>query len=159
MRPVFWYLVLVGLPVAAMLGILRLGERLVPPRAAHGQYSVTFDSAGSGHCLAALVFDEERRLRVAQSGPKLDVTLGSIELFGTIDGDRIYAAAPITDRAPLRAASCLTPDTVAFSAVLGLKGPTGSQLSGSFLFPGCGACPFVPFRASRLPDREVGGGH
>jgi hypothetical protein len=156
MRPVLWYLVLVGLPVAAMVGILRLGERLVPPRAAHGQYSIAFDSAGSGHCVLALVADEERRLSIAQSGPKLDVTLGAVELFGIVDGERLYAAAPTKDNALLRAASCLTVDTIALSAALPAKGLADTHLVGSFLFPGCATCPSVPFRATRLPDRERG---
>jgi len=154
MRPVLWYVVLVGVPVAAMLGILRLGERLVAPRAAHGQYSVAFDSAGAGHCLSALVPDQEKRLNIAQSGPKLDVSFGRVELFGTIDGDSIYAAAQIKDTALLRAASCLTVDAVAVSATLPARGATDTHLVGSFLFPGCTTCPAVPFRATRLPDRS-----
>lgn len=154
MRPVLWYVVLVGIPVAAMLGILRLGERLVAPRAAHGQYSVAFDSTGAGHCLSALVADQEKRLNIAQSGPKLDVTFGPVQLFGTIDGDSIYAAAPTKDNALLRAASCLTVDTVAVSAALPARGASETHLVGSFLFPGCTTCPSVPFRATRLPDRS-----
>ncbi|HEY7567153.1 MAG TPA: hypothetical protein VH762_06255 [Gemmatimonadaceae bacterium] len=154
MRSVVWYVVLVGIPVAAMLGILRLGERLVAPRAAHGQYSVAFDSTGAGHCLSALVAGQQKRLNIAQSGPKLDVTFGSVELFGAIDGDSIYAAAPTTDNALLRAASCLTVDTVAVSAALPARGASDTDLAGSFLFPGCTTCPSVPFRATRLPDRS-----
>jgi hypothetical protein len=154
MRPVLWYVVLVGIPVAAMLGILRLGERLVAPRAAHGQYSVAFDSAGAGHCLSALVADQEKQLNIAQSGPKLDVTFGTIEFFGTIQGDSIYAAAQTRDNALLRAANCLTVDAVAVSAALPARGATDTQLVGSFLFPGCTTCPAVPFRATRLPDRS-----
>jgi hypothetical protein len=156
MRPVLWYIVMVGVPVAAMLGILRLGERLEPPRAAHGQYSIAFDSAGSGHCLSALVADGDSRLNIAQSGPKLDMTFGPVELFGTIDGDRIYAAAPTQENALLRAASCLTVDTVAVSAALPARGATDTHWVGNFLFPGCATCPGVPFRGTRLPDRERG---
>ena len=157
MRPVLWYVVLVGVPVVAMLGILRLGERLVAPRAAHGQYSVVFDSTGSGHCLSALVVDQETRLNIAQSGPKLDVTFGALELIGTIDGDSVYAAAPTKDNVLLRAASCLTVDTVSVSAALPAKGATDTHLVGSFLFPGCTTCPSVPFRAARLPGRARNG--
>ena len=155
MRPVLWYLVLVGLPVAAMVGILRLGERLVPPRAAHGQYSIAFDSTGSAHCVSAIVA-EARRLGIAQSGPKLDVTLGPVELFGNVDGERVYAAAPTKNNALLRAANCLTVDTIALSVTLPAKGSAETHLVGSFLFPGCATCSSVPFRATRLPDRERG---
>lgn len=157
MRSVLWYIVLVGIPVAAMLGILRLGERLVAPRASHGQYSVTFDSTGSGHCISALVADQEKRLNIAQSGPKLDVTFGPVELFGTIDGDSIYAAAGTKDNALLRAANCLTVDTVAVLAALPAKGASDTHLVGNFMFPGCTTCPPVPFRATRLPGRSGNG--
>ncbi len=156
MRPVLWYVALVGLPVAATLGILRLGERLEPPRAAHGEYSVAFDSAGSGHCLSALVADGETRLSIAQSGPKLDIAFGPVELLGSIDGDSVYTAGPTENNALLRAASCLTVDTIAVSATLPPKGSSDTSLHGRFLFPGCGTCPGVPFLATRLLDRERG---
>jgi hypothetical protein len=100
------------------------------------------------------VAGQQKRLNIAQSGPKLDVTFGSVELFGAIDGDSIYAAAPTTDNALLRAASCLTVDTVAVSAALPARGASDTDLAGSFLFPGCTTCPSVPFRATRLPDRS-----
>ncbi|MGH7694756.1 MAG: hypothetical protein ACRENH_07230, partial [Gemmatimonadaceae bacterium] len=159
MRPALWYVVLVGVPVAAMLVILRLGERLVAPRAAHGQYSVAFDSTWSGHCLSALVADQEKQLSIAQSGPKLDVTFGPLELFGTVAGERVYAAAATKDSVLLRAANCLTSDTVAVSAALSARGATDTHLVGSFLFPGCTTCPSVPFRATRLPGRSRSGGN
>lgn len=104
--------------------------------------------------MAALVADQEKRLNVAQSGPKLDVTFGSLELIGTLERDSIYAAAATKDNALLRAASCLTVDTVAVSAALPARGATETDLVGSFLFPGCTTCPSVPFRATRLPDRS-----
>ena len=157
MRSVLWYIALVGIPVVAILGILRLGERLVAPRAAHGLYSVAFDSTGSGRCLSALVADHEKRLSVAQSGPKLDVTFGPLELFGTIQGERINAATATKDSALLRAANCLTGDSIALSGALPTRGASDTHWVGNFLFPGCTTCPSVPFRATRLPDRARNG--
>lgn len=153
MRPILWYLVLVGLPVAALFGIVELGERIKPPRAAHGQYSVTFDSAGSARCLTALVGGETQQLTISQSGPRLDVTYGPVLFSGTIAGDSIRAAAPIVDSALLRAASCLTADTVGISAAIA-KGARATEptLTGAFVFPNCATCAAVPFRAARLAD-------
>ena len=154
MRAIGWYLVLVGIPAAALLGILKLGETLEPPRAVHGHYTVTFDSSGSGRCLSAVVPQGQTRLTISQSGPRIALSLGAIEFHGTINGDSVRAAAPVADNALIRAANCLTSDTLAIAAAL-VKTANETRLAGAFTFAGCRTCTAVPFAAARLPDRET----
>jgi hypothetical protein len=158
MRPVLWYLTFVGVPFLALLGILRVGERLTPPRAVHGQYAVTFDSSGSGRCVYDMLRDGEQRLNVSQSGPRLELSSGDLLLDGSIEVDNIQAAAPLGDGAKPGSGSCLTADTLIVAAVLE-RTTEATQLSGQFRMPGCATCAPVPFRAVRLPDQRSAGGH
>ena len=158
MRPVLWYLAFVGVPFLALLGILRFGERLTPPRAAHGQYSVTFDSSGSGRCVHDMLRDGEQRLHISQSGPKLEMSWGGLLLEGSIEGDNAQAAAVLGHGSKPGSGSCLTADSMVIAGVLE-RTTEATRLSGQFRMPGCATCAPVPFRAVRLPDHRSGGGH
>jgi hypothetical protein len=157
MRPVLWYLAFVGVPFLALLGILRLGEGLVPPRAVHGQYSVTFDSSGSGRCVFDMLQDGERRLHVSQSGPRLELMWGSLLLEGSVSGDNVQAAAVLGDSGKPGSGSCLTADTMVLSGLLE-RTADADGLTGEFRMPGCATCAPVPFRAARLPDQRGASG-
>lgn len=151
MRPFFWYVAFVGLPVVALLGILRLGEGLVAPRAVHGEYTIAVDSSNVSPCLSPLVAGSERRMTIAQSGTRLQLTLGSetpIILAGTLAGDTIRVVA---------ATRCLTADSVGMSATVE-KSATETELVGQLQWPGCATCSPAPFRASRLPSESQRGG-
>jgi hypothetical protein len=151
MRPIFWYLAFVGVPVLALLGILRLGEGLVAPRAVHGTYAVGVDSSSVALCFAPLLAGAERRMTVVQSGTRLQLTFGqtpAVVLTGTIAGDTIRAAA---------AKSCLTADSIALSATVRRTPPEG-ELVGQLEARGCSACPPAPFRARLLPTKARDGG-
>ncbi len=159
MRPVLWYLAFVGVPFLALLGILRIGEGLTPPRAVHGQYSVTFDSSGSGRCVFDVLRDGEQRLHVSQSGPRLELMWGPLLLEGSIAGDNVQAAARLGDSDKPGSGTCLTADTMLVAAALE-RTTDEVRLAGEFRMPGCATCAPVPFRAVRLPDHRPGaGGH
>ncbi|HJU72220.1 MAG TPA: hypothetical protein VJ717_00630 [Gemmatimonadaceae bacterium] len=150
MRSALWYLLLVGMPVLALMGVLRLGQGLDAPRAVHGLYAVTYDSATSGPCIANLTSAQPNELTVAQSGTRLDVRVGDLLLVGAIAGDSVYAAAP---GKAFRTASCETLDSVAVTAVVVR---TGSEraLVGQVMFRGCATCAPARFRALRVPERS-----
>ncbi|MGH7711157.1 MAG: hypothetical protein ACREOG_07730 [Gemmatimonadaceae bacterium] len=151
MRPILLYLGLVGLPFAALLGILRLGQELDPPRAAHGQYTVTFDSSGSGRCVFDL--DSDQQLGVSQSGPRVELTWGRVVLDGSVTGDSMQAAAAFREGVKPGNGSCLTADTLAVAAAIE-KTSEVTRLSGQFRLPGCATCAPVLFQALRLSDRD-----
>ena len=145
MRPLLGYIALVGVPVLALLGILRLGEGLVAPRAVHGQYEVTVDSLGVDSCLAQFA-GAEKRMTIVQSGTRLLLTVGQempVTFTGTIAGYTIRAAA---------ATACLTADSIALSATVE-RTAAEPRIVGAFEVPGCATCRAAPFQARRLsPD-------
>ena len=85
MRSIITYLFLVGIPLAGLIGILRLGERLDAPRpiagrwiAVEGPSNEEWDSG----CRTAADADEAVRgpsdVRIAQSGARVDVTWSAV---------------------------------------------------------------------------------
>lgn len=155
MRSILTYLGLVGIPFVALLGILRLGEGLIPTRAAHGHYAVTFDSSGSGRCIFALLQDGEQRLNVAQSGPRLEIEWGRLSMHGEVVRDSVRALAELHEGTPSSRASCLTADTLLLLARID-KSAEVQRLEGEFRLPGCPTCAAVPFRAGRQSARQPG---
>ncbi len=150
MRSVFWYVVFVGVPLLALLGILRLGEGLPAPRAVHGEYSFAVDSSGAIGCLMPAVAGGERRMTISQSGTRLELKLMGdkpVAFRGTIAGDTIRVAA---------ARTCLTADSSAMSATVE-RTESATQIVGQMELRGCGTCPRVPFRARRLPTKPQQG--
>jgi hypothetical protein len=157
MRSILWYLAFVGMPLVALLGILRLGQQLRPPVAVHGRYAIQFDSSGAGPCVSALADSGEQRLTVSQSGPRLEMAFGRVALGGTITGDSVQATVRIDTSATLRAARCLTADTLRLVAAVERTGQD-TRLPGRLLFPGCESCAPVAFRATRLAEQSRGPG-
>src|SRR5271157_5497738 len=85
------YVLLVGAPLLALVGILRAGMHLSAPVAIHGNWSVQADfSPWHGvPCEALLANTPQPLLSIDQSGRDLTVTLNDFEktvITGTIDG-------------------------------------------------------------------------
>lgn len=151
MRPIFWYVVFVGGPLLALLGILRLGEGLPAPRAVHGEYAFAVDSSSAVGCLMPDVTAGERHMTISQSGTRLELELigeKSVAFRGTIAGDTILVVA---------ARTCLTADSSAMSATVERTG-SDTQIVGELELRGCSTCPRIPFRARRLPAKSQRGG-
>lgn len=85
------YAVLVGVPVLALFGILRLGAGIEPPLSVGGTWRV---AAVDGGALPEILGGAGvATFAIAQSGGRLDVTLGSgtQPASGRIDGRRLWA--------------------------------------------------------------------
>lgn len=85
------YAVLVGVPVLALFGILRLGTGIEPPPSVGGTWRIAVDASGvrseiPGEASVAA-------FSIAQSGRRLEVTVGSETrpAGGRIDGRRVWA--------------------------------------------------------------------
>lgn len=150
MKAILWYAVFVGVPLLALLVILRFGEGLPAPRAVHGEYAFVVDSSGAIGCLMPDAAAGERRMTISQSGTRIDLTLVGekrVAFRGTIAGDTISARATRT---------CLTADSSAIAATVERTGPE-TKIVGQLELRGCSTCPRVPFRARRLPAQQQGG--
>lgn len=150
MRSFLVYLALVGAPLLGLLGILRAGERVVPPHHAGGKWALGGGVAALlGAACPGLVFPESGAvLDVSQSGTRARLTLndgGGTVLDATLRG-RVLAA-PAEGRTP---AACGGRGLRLRATLDSLPG--GGELRGSLSVPGCAGCAAVPFRGVRVAD-------
>lgn len=144
MRWVLLYLSMVGVPLLALLAILRVGERIVPPVALGGEWQVEFERVPSGAECAAFEFAGTTVLRIAQSGTYLTLRFGEprrTTLKGRLAGRALEGWARIRSETPCG-------DTLRVQATAG-PGDLPTELSGRFEVTACDACPRLPFRATR----------
>jgi hypothetical protein len=146
MKTAMIYVLLVGAPLLGLLGILRAGERIVPPRHVGGEWVLEpgFAAAVRAACPGLVFPAAGPSLDVSQSGTRAVLTLNdtaATTLDARLDGDSLAAATRRGSAAcggrGLRLAATLHAD------------PQGPQLSGAAAVPGCAACGPVPFRATR----------
>ncbi len=146
MKTVLIYLLLVGAPLLGLLGILRAGERIVPPRHVGGEWVLepAFAAALRAACPDLGFPAAGPALAVSQSGTRAVLTLGdtaATTLDARLDGESLAAATRDGSAAcggrGLRLAATLRP------------GPASPRLDGAVTVPGCRSCAPVPFRAAR----------
>ena len=77
MKGVLIYLILVGIPVAGVIGVLRVGQRITPPPYVGGTWAVTIRP--DSNCRAAAPTDSVTMI-VAQSGPHVSVAFDDADL-------------------------------------------------------------------------------
>jgi hypothetical protein len=146
MKTAIIYILLVGAPLLGLLGILRVGERIVPPRHVGGEWVVepAFAAAARAACPDLVFPAAGPRLDVSQSGTRAVLTLNdtaAATLDARLDGPSLAAgtrrgSAACAGRG-LRLAVTLSPD------------PQSPRLEGAATVPGCRSCAPVPFRAAR----------
>ena len=85
MRSSLIYLALVGLPLVALIGIMKVGERIVPPKFVGGVWHIEADFASTCRPPSSM--------EITQSGIVLDLYVGDIHGDARIRGDRIASSA------------------------------------------------------------------
>jgi len=151
------YVLLVGAPLLALVGILRAGMHLSAPVAIHGNWSVQADfSPWHGvPCEALLANTPQPLLSIDQSGRDLTVTLNDFEktvITGTIDGYSL-STDPSNERKeiepyPRHYGACMSPQSLHLQAAMNRQGKQ-RLLTGTFHLEGCPSCPPVDFKATR----------
>jgi hypothetical protein len=156
-RHLLAYLLFVGLPLAGLLGVLRLGQGIRPPQAVHGQYGVT--QLQSGNSCQAFLLSGDSSLTLAQSGRQVTATLGrtgAVTLRGTVSGSELSLAGVVLAGATPPRAACPVGDTVRLVG-LARRAPDHGRLDATLRFAGCADCPPAEFSAvRRLPRRGRG---
>ncbi len=148
MKTILIYVLLVGAPLLGLLGILRAGERIVPPRHVGGGWAVepTFAAALRAAC-PDLVFPAAGPvLDVSQSGTRAVLTLNdsaATALDARLDGDALSAATA-------EGTAACGGRGLRLMAMLRAE-PDPPRLEGALTLPGCPSCAPVPLRAARLP--------
>jgi len=153
MRSVFLYVVLVGLPILGVVAVLRVGERLTPPRSVGGDWTVEAPdlSAGISDCRPSWWNAGPLVMVIAQSGPDLVVTFPATPdwtLSGTIRGDTLTAAT----RGSSRQASAIGPGNSADLQLTLDSQAEPDRLTGILRLAGCeAALQFASRRAAAPP--------
>jgi|GEM_PF-2719768 len=146
MKTILVYMVLVGVPLLGLLGILRAGERMVPPRHVGGAWEIADSSAtGLQSLCPGLGFPGMgAAIDVSQSGTRARVVLNdslATPLDARIEGLMLTAR-------PEREAGAYAGRELRLAAALDtLADPMA--LRGTVSVAGCDACPTVPFHAVR----------
>ncbi len=148
MRHLLAYLLFVGIPLAGLLGVLRLGQGIRAPQAVHGHYAVShLESAGA--CQAYLLSGDSS-LTMTQSGRQVTATLGragAVTLRGSVDGSTLTLAGVVPAALPHQA-ECPVGDTVRLVGQA-RRAPDHGHLDGSLAFLRCTDCPTATFHAVR----------
>ena len=151
-RAVLAYLLFVGVPFAALLGVLHLGGRLQAPLAVHGSYAVGAPTGpASAGCVGHLLAMGDSAVTVTQSGPDVTVYLGGggdIVLSGTIRDTDITADGTVPRDVTPAAWGCQPGSQLHLAARL-VRSPHEKRLVGSIGVQACADCTAVAFAAVR----------
>jgi hypothetical protein len=140
LKSVVAYVLLVGIPFAALAAILHAGSRLQAPPAIGGEWRLT-ESAGLSAPGAA-----PATLRIAQSGTHLSLVLAGREMRGTLRGDSVQATA--TGSRGASAGGCFQDGPAALRARVDASKPE-ARMVGEVAAAGCAPLPFAAVRDAR----------
>ena len=151
MKHVLAYLVFVGIPLAGLFGILRVGQGIEAPMAIHGSY-VVLPMAPSGFaCYAYLLGGDDSTVTVTQSGRQVTVTLGpkaEVTLSGKLVGADLTAEGVIAAGTTPRYVACPVGDTIRMT-VQAHRERFVKRLDARLFAAGCPECDPLAFEAVR----------
>lgn len=151
MRHLLSYLLFVGIPLAGLLGVLRVGQGLEAPRAVHGSWAVQPMAASGRVCTRYLLSDADSTLIISQSGRQLTATLGpraEVGLKGSVTGNEVALEGVILPGTTPRHMACSEGDTLRLTARLSAVREV-RQLEARLWSSGCADCGAVGFTAAR----------
>lgn len=159
MRSVLLYILLVGLPILAISGVLRAGQRLRSPIFVGGTWSVErqWDTDPDSSCCYSLISSEGTVLAISQSGSRLFFTMND-EKWTTFAGE--IRGSTVTATIACRASNASS-DVRRMSAVSIQLDATVERRGGSDRLFGtltCFDCPtstVTSFTALRQSDRTT----
>lgn len=145
------YIFLVGIPLLALVGVLKAGRHLASPYAVDGSWTLEFSAEpAASTCPSSFSSISNPSVNVSQSGRYLTLTLKGKKGNGTLEGKSLRAEFSSPDglsgcegRALILAAT-LNADT------------RPRILTGTLSYNGCASCS-VDFRAVRQPPAPSGG--
>jgi hypothetical protein len=148
------YVLLVGLPIAALVGVLKHGKTLTAPKSVDGSWQIQsgWNELGALPCGTAST-PEDAVLNISQSGKNFELTLPNgfhTQAFGSIDGKTLNAT--LSPALQPKLAGCS--GEKAFTLVASLNTDVRPRtLSGTVAVDGCPTCSPIAFVA--VPQRAV----
>jgi hypothetical protein len=97
MKPILLYLILVGLPVLAIFGLLRAGQKLSAPISLAGAWNaqLNLENPPDSSVRTALIHPGPTVLSITQSGPHVFLTFDELQtttLIGNVQDLTVYAS-------------------------------------------------------------------
>jgi hypothetical protein len=140
------YVLLVGVPVAALIGVLKHGKTLTAPKSVDGnwQFQSGLSEMSSLPCGTPANADDAV-LNISQSGKNFELTLPNgfhTETFGTIDGMTLKAT--LSPAVQPKVAGCQSDKSVTLIASLNTD-VRPRTLSGTMALNGCPTCSQIAF--------------
>jgi hypothetical protein len=151
MKHVLAYLVFVGIPLAGLFGILRVGQGIEAPMAIHGSYAVLPMAPSGFACYAYLLGGDDSTVTVTQSGRQVTVTLGpqgEVTLSGKLFGADLTAEGVIAAGTTPRYVACPVGDTLRMT-VQAYREARVKRLDAKLFAAGCPECEPFGFQAVR----------
>lgn len=150
------YILLVGLPLAGLVGVLRAGRHLAAPISIEGTWTLEAGAnrAAGQPCDQAVASLLNSSLVVSQSGKTLELTLNGISktvVSGELHGREFRASLGAR-------AGCPADQLVTLMASVDPRTDPKS-LTGSLSVENCPLCLPLEFRAVRQTKTQSGGGH
>lgn len=149
------YIFLVGLPLLALVGVLRSGRHISAPYSVDGAWNIETDTQAlnSFSCQPVSVLLRSP-LVISQSGTTLQVSFGrsGAPALGTLDGKTINASMPAEP------SQICGNGHIVLSAALDPRSQPRS-LTGSISLSDCRNCGPLPFKATKQSKPQSGGMH
>jgi hypothetical protein len=152
------YILLVGLPIAGLLGVLKTGRHLAAPVSVDGNWKVraTADAAASSACFQSISWLQDSPLAISQSGPGLVLSWNGVTkptAPGSLDGNAIKASIPTGSASGACGGGNLT-----LLATVDPKSEPRS-MKGTITVDGCSSCATLDVHGVRQPRSLPKGGH
>jgi Kef-type K+ transport system membrane component KefB len=152
---IFTYLGLVGIPLLALVGILRAGANLNPPISVAGPWNVDADFSSftsSSPCRTLLSSVGQHAFEISQSGRQLTLTFNDPQktsLVGELDGSNLSASlAEPAAQTNGESSSCADSQRLRIAATIDGAGDSRS-MKGAINLSNCSDCSPIAFHALR----------
>lgn len=154
------YIILVGLPLAGLVGVLRSGRSLTAPISIDGTWKVEADTShlDPASCSQAVTSLSNSSLVISQSGKSLLLTFSNGpkgSSAGVLDGKNMSAPLMLE---PLSGSGCIGTQAMTLVAVVDAHAEPRSMI-GSLSMNDCPSCAPIAFHGVRLPRAKREGGH
>ena len=145
------YLLLVGLPVLALVGVVRIGERILPPTYVGGTWRVVEKNGPppANACVQSPSGSEPLEVEIIQSGTVLEMTFRSrppVRASARLHGDTLRTTR-------LSATPSCSVGWMLEARILGAD--DAARLSGRWTLVGCDSCAAEDFTAIRVASPLV----
>jgi hypothetical protein len=153
---VLFYILLVGLPILALVGVLRKGRTVAAPISVDGTWKLQTNS-GSLPCGKSSTGNSDQTLAISQSGESFTLNLAGAQkapIFGVLTGTTLKASGPSS--AWPAENGCAAGHEFSLIATVDPKA-NPRALVGTISLNDCASCTPVEFRALRQSPTEKGG--